>query len=860
MLIFKTSVILFMKKTLFIFIILSLLESAKGQKISGVIVNENGDGLPYATITIKGTSKGVTANNKGEYELKVNEGNYKIVCQYIGFEAQEKEVYCGKSTIVDFILKRQNLLMPEVIVDPNAENPAYEIIRKAIKKRSFYENQVNAFECDLYTKDLVKINSLPEKIMGQKVPEEDKKTMQLDSSGKGIIYLSESISKVYNQLPDKLKIEVSSSRLSGSNGFGFTFPTFINFYNNNVTVFKGSNNSRGFISPIAEGALRYYNFKMLGTFEEGGKTINSIKVIPRRKFEPLFSGVINIIEGDWSIHSCELLLTKTSQLEIMDTLRITQLQVPVGNEIMRVKNQVLSFNINFLGIDAVGSFLTVYSNYIINPAFEKKFFDKIVIKYDTAVSKKSTEFWEFSRPVPLNTEEVQDYKIKDSLFKVSLDSAQSKNNIDSLKKRQGKIKFQKVFWNGIQRTHYSTKGNYDWGIEKLLSQIQFNSAEGINTTISGYFSKRLKSIDGELQIHPFFRYGFSNSHINSWIDISLLKNNYNSFKKKFDVYFSAGKKVSQYNNDYPMNAFANTINTLFYGKNLMKTYEKYFVGLALDRRYESGLKYLIKLIYEDRNPVLNTTKYTFYSKDSVNITENFPIEKMSINQLVQHQAIVASFSLSFQPGQKYIQFPASKVSLGSKYPTFSFSYTKGIHGVLGSDVDYDKWSFGFYDDKNLKLFGLFKYKFLVGGFLNTKHLYLQDYKHFSSNILVANSAYLNGFQLMRPFVNSNTAAFYGEGHIEHHFNGLLTNKIPVFKKWHWNLLTGGNTYFINKTDNYAEYFVGLENIFKIFRIDFVNAYSNGKYYKSSFVLGAGGFVGDGLSNSLNTGKIGAVNF
>ena len=851
-----------MKKLLSFFILIIVFENVRSQKISGVINSEKGDRLPYATITIKGTSKGVTANNKGEYELKVNEGNYKIVCQSIGFETQEKEVFCNNSMVVNFTLKMQNLLMPEVIVDPNAENPAYEIIRQAIKKRRVYENQVNAFKCDLYTKDVVKIRSLPEKIMGQKVPEEDKKTMQLDSSGKGIIYLSEAISKVYGQSPDKLKIEVNSSRLSGSNGFGFTFPTFINFYNNNVAVFEGSSNSRGYVSPIAEGALHYYKYKMLGTFQEGEKTINSIKVIPRRKFEPLFSGVINIVEGDWSIHSCELFLTKGSQLELIDTLSITQLQVPVGNDIVRVKNQVLLFNVNFMGIDAAGSFLTVYSNYVINPVFDKKFFDKIVIKYDSAVSKKTKDFWELARPLPLENEEVLDYKIKDSLFKVRSDSAFTKENIDSLKKKQGKIKIQKVFWSGIQRTHYSTRGNYEWGIDKLVSQLQFNSAEGINTTLSGYFKKRIRSLGGDLLMKPNFRYALSNAHFNAWVDVSLLKkeNEKEGLVKKFDWYFSAGKKVSQYNNDYPMNPFANTINTLLYGKNLMKTYEKYFVGFAVDKKYESGLKYIVKVIYEDRLPIFNTTKFTFYSKDSINITENFPIEKMSINQLVRHQAVVASFSLSFQPGQKYIQFPKSKVSLGSKYPTFSFSYTKGINNLLGSDVDFDKWSFGFYDDKNLKLLGLFKYKFLVGGFLNTKNLYLQDYKHFSSNTLVANSAYLNGFQLMRPFVNSNTAALYGEAHIEHHFNGLLTNKIPVIKKLQWNLLTGGNAYFINETDNYAEYFIGLENIFKIFRVDFVTAFNNGKYYRSSFVLGTGGFIGEGLSNSVSMGKIGVVNF
>ena len=102
---------------------------------------------------------------------------------------------------------------------------------------------------------------MPDRILGQKVPAEDKKEMRLDSTGKGIIFLSESITKVAMQQPGKVKLEVVSGRESGSNGFGFSFPTFISFYQNNVTVFASQLNPRGFISPIADGALNYYRYK-----------------------------------------------------------------------------------------------------------------------------------------------------------------------------------------------------------------------------------------------------------------------------------------------------------------------------------------------------------------------------------------------------------------------------------------------------------------------------------------------------------------------------------------------------------------------------------------------------------------------
>jgi uncharacterized membrane protein len=116
---------------------------------------------------------------------------------------------------------------------------------------------------------------------------------------------------------------------------------------------------------------------------------------------------------------------------------------------------------------------------------------------------------------------------------------------------------------------------------------------------------------------------------------------------------------------------------------------------------------------------------------------------------------------------------------------------------------------------------------------------------------------MNGFQLMDSYINSNAADFYSEAHIEHHFNGLLTNKIPYFKKWNWYLVAGGNAYYVNKNDNYHEFFVGLENIFKIFRLDFVSSFQNGKPARSSVVLGLGGMLGGSMSggggNSISIG-------
>ncbi len=839
-----------MPKILILFF-LFFANSSSAQKIYGTVFSDKGDLLPYASVTIKGTSIGASANNKAKFSFSVAPGNYTVVCQHIGYKKQEKIISIKKQDEeITFILGSQQLDMKEVVVKSGDEDPAYAIIRQAIKKRPFYNEQVKGFECELYAKDIMKLRSLPKKILGRKIPDEDVKDMGLDSNRKGIFYLSESVAKVYIQQPDKFKMEVVSSRVSGSDGFGFTFPTFISLYQNNVSVFLNQLNPRGFVSPIADAALSMYKYKYLGSFYEDGKEINSIQVIPRRNYEPVFSGTINITDGDWRIHSLDLQLTKISQLEIVDTLQITQIHVPVGDDVWRVKNQLIHFNFKQFGIDVVGNFVSVYSGYKINPVFAKNRFNKVIINYDTGVNKRPVAYWDSTRPVPLELDERMDYRVKDSLFLVNKDSALSISSIDSLNKKQGKLKVYDIFWKGLHRTKYTVTGNHEWGVESLIKGLEYNTVEGVVINVLPYYNRYLKKWKTNFSFEPSLRYGFGNTHLNAWADLYFRTRDWETDKKlKRQTWtISGGKRVSQFNKANPITTLANSINTLFWGDNYMKIYENYFASINFSKRYESGFRFTINALYEDRIPLNNTTNFIVFKKYSNNITPNYPYEKIAA-QFTQHQAFIISIDVSIKPGQKYIQFPNRKISVGSKYPTFSFNYTKGFNTVFGSDVNFDKWRLSINDDRNFKLAGLLKYKIGIGGFLNTRKVFIQDYQHFNGNRTLQASDYVNSFQLARYYANSTTSSFYTFGHLEHHFNGLLTNKIPLFKRLNWNLVAGGNAFYVNGKNNYVEVFAGLENIFKLLRIDFVVAYNNGTKGLTGIRIGTGGILGSGVRNN-----------
>ena len=128
---------------------------------------------------------------------------------------------------------------------------------------------------------------------------------------------------------------------------------------------------------------------------------------------------------------------------------------------------------------------------------------------------------------------------------------------------------------------------------------------------------------------------------------------------------------------------------------------------------------------------------------------------------------------------------------------------------------------------NLKLFGVFSYSLNVGGFITKERIEIPDYIHYKGNTsTLFTGTYLERFQLIPHYYFSNQSSLNSTLFAEHHFNGFLTNKIPGIKNLKWNLVIGSNNLFINNGRQYIEPFIGVENIFKIIRVDYIFGFEN----------------------------------
>ncbi|MCA6486527.1 MAG: carboxypeptidase-like regulatory domain-containing protein, partial [Chitinophagaceae bacterium] len=61
-------------------------------EVKGYVKDSTGQVLPFSSVLVKGTTRGVSANGKGYYQIQLNPGEYTLVCQYIGFTTVEKNI------------------------------------------------------------------------------------------------------------------------------------------------------------------------------------------------------------------------------------------------------------------------------------------------------------------------------------------------------------------------------------------------------------------------------------------------------------------------------------------------------------------------------------------------------------------------------------------------------------------------------------------------------------------------------------------------------------------------------------------------------------------------------------------------
>jgi hypothetical protein len=794
-------------KLLTFFFIIASVCNISATNIKGEITDQKHEAIPFASVYVAGTTIGTTSNESGFYQLALKPGNYTITVKSIGYTVLSKEIIVNtQEQEINFELKEETIKIKEFTVNSDAEDPAYAVIRNAIKKRKFYKEQVEAFSCDVYIKGVQKLKKKPNKVMGLKV------SMNASwDTASGIIYMSESVSKYNFKQPNKIKEEMISSLVSGNNqafSYNQASDMFFNFYENVMDVVGLG--ARGFISPIANNALLTYRYKLLGTFYDQGKLVNKIQVIPKRKNDPAFAGIIYIMEDSWRIHSTNLYLTKEAQIDFVDTLEINQVYLPVTPEIWMPFSNNYSFTFDIFGFKGGGNYVSMNSNYILNPAFPENFFNNNLLEIKEGANKKDTAYWNNYRPVPLTQSEKRDYVWRDSITVIK----ESKPYKDSVDRVNNKFRFGNII------TGYEYSNTYlkrSIRIDSPSSTLLFNTVQGLTlgtklTYTQGFENRKRKMYTGAIG------YGFANQ---TWYGAVGYQTEYNPKKfARFSV--RAGSVFEQYQ-PASISELLNTTYTLLDERNYLKIYKSDFLSLKHYNEISNGIYLGIFTDYSYRTAAVNHTDFTLVSKNNrifisnnpVDITNNAPAFK-------SHHLIKIKPEITIKFKQQYLSRPDSKYILDSKYPELKLSYTLGYTSNSIKQTYFDRAVISLSQNIPLKLFGELTYEVAAGKTLLSKPFYFMDFIHFNGNKTLFSNMETGNFMLLDYYAFS-TDDYFLQAHAIYNLEGFFFNKIPALKLLRLQEIVSAHYLKNDKIDNYLEIGFGIQRLF--LRVEFVTAYS-----------------------------------
>jgi hypothetical protein len=802
-----------MKKILHILIILLFALKASGQtyQLSGRITDNRNQPIGFASVYIKNTTYGTSANENGYYNFQLKPGNYNVVFRFVGFKQVTENITINNiPEIRNVKMMPDSFLLKTVVIKSQRGDAGREIMRQAINKREFYLNQVKEYSCAVYIKGVQKLVSAPKKLFGKDVAA----ALEMDSTGRGILYQSESLSNYYFEAPRKVKEVMIASKVAGQNtafSYNKASDMEVNFYHSLFHV--NGLSARGFVSPVASDALFFYNYKLLGSTVENGKTIHKIQVIPKRAHDPVFRGVIYIVDGDWRIYGTDLLITKETNINLVDTLEISQQYIPVRDSIWMPGSIQYTFKGDVLGFKFEGYYAGIYNNYNLDPKFPEGFFNGEIMRIDTAANKRDDNYWAITRPLPLTTQEAQDYKKKD----VIAEKKQSLTYLDSVEHADNQVSPFNVVVTGYEY------GNRNKG-EKLYvypfyQTIYFNTVEGYGLMPKVKFTKTFK--DGRsYAITPAVRYGFSNKMFNANVNLA-----YNYDQANQGSFFAAfGSDILDLSDVGTRSLTFNTLSSLLSEANYVKYYRSRYIQLGWQRDITNGVLFNTELSYSTRDQLYNTSANHWFDYKDSEYTSNNPLTPLTESPLFpHHNALTFKASVLFTLDQQYVTRPTGRFYEPPRLPQIRLNYRKGIKGALNSGVDYDFVSADVFDDRlSFGLLGFSAYKISVGKFFNRGSLYFMDYNHFLGNQGQVFDPTIGAFHYL-PFYEYSANNEYVEAHFEHNFTGNLFNNIPGLRKLKLEEIVGINYLTESNKNNYYEFYFGIKRLF--FRLDYGFAYN-----------------------------------
>ena len=790
---------------LFSFISFESLHAQKTKVYGTVTDEETGEGLPFVRVYFYDSKIGTTSDSTGKYVLESYYATDSIVFTFLGYKNKVVKIKKDVSQELNCQLSFEVLETEEVVIRPPDEFPSTKLHKKLIANKDVNNKEkLDAYQYELYNKLQFDINNLGDKFQDRGyVKKLDLILEYLDSTESGETYLplllSESISDFYyKNHPKKKKEVITATKFTGFKDLKldqFTGEMYldINVYDNYINIFN-----KGFVSPAANFARMFYRFYLEDSTYIDNRWCYQLKFVPKRSGDLTFEGEMWINDTTYAIKSIKGNISEGANINFVNNLYFEQDFDLVGPEVWMLKSEKLIVDLKYVEQSkTLGMFARKHSSrkyFVINQEHPNDFYksDNTVEVHPDA-KKRSEEYWEEHRHFPLSKQEKGIDEMVDSLYKLPT------------------FKFYKNVVYTATTGYYPFK-NVELG--NLNNAFSVNPVEkyrfGVALRTTNQFSKKIE-IGGRLAYgtgDERFKYAF------------LTRMNLSSKKRAlFSVFYS--NDIEQIGLAPNVSSVGSTFGTLFrtgpldkltfvekVGYNLEKDIKKdfvFFTGFEWKEYTALGLAN-----YERIQPITST------------------IENLNVLTTSEFTA-----RIRWAKNEEFVASVFDRKSITSKYPAISLQGVFGIKGLLGADYSYQKLDLLISHNTNLGVFGRIKYG-VYAGYIFGRAAYPFLKVHEGSQTYWFQS---NSFNRMNffEFISDNYVGAYAE----HHFGGLILDRVPLIKTFKWRLVVSGRSVYGTISDKniaemilpvstksfgkipYSEASIGIENIFKVLRLDVV---------------------------------------
>lgn len=780
--------------------IVSLSAFSQVTKIRGVIFDsETNEPIPFANVVMDGTSAGTITDFEGNYFIETRLCSDSLFVSYIGYKPVRKKIVCKSFQQLNVKLDPVHTELEEVVVTPG-ENPAHPLFRKVIaNKKKNDPRRIENYQCEVYNKlefDISNIDeSLKDKAFFKQFPMifDYVDTSAITGSTFLPVFISESVSKTYHRAkPEAKKEEIIASKISGIKNESisqFTGDMYLNvpIYDNYIDVL-----GKSFVSPAANFGLLYYKYYLIDSAYRDNRWCYLLSFKPKSRQEPTFTGKMWIHDTTFAITSFEIRINEHANINFVNDLVVSHDYSFVNDSIWLLQKETMFLDLNIAEktYGVLGNKTTSYRNYQLGKDYPDKFFagstENIEVA-DDAMEKKE-EYWDTARYEQLSEKELGTYQMMDTITNMPI----FKTYIDVIK----------MFMTGYKEFKY-------WELGPYFTMYSYNEIEGHRFRMGG----RTTAI-----FNDKYRYGAYTA--------------YGTRDHKFKYGGTVEWMIKKRPQQKAMVSYKNDLEQLGQSPNALREDN---IMSSFFRRTPNN-----KLTWVEEGSVTYGQDWNRGFSNSVQITHR----KMSPSEYVkfaflengayvpQKQIYTADLKLStrWAFNEKFIYNKFDRTSMGTDYPVLNLDLSYCLLNPYSTLKPYYKTVFGIEQEVDVNPIGYFDYLLEAGKVWGTLPYPLLELHKGNETYTYDDYA----FNLMNyyEFVSDQYVSFG----VTHHFDGFFLNKVPLFKRLKLREVVTGKTVMgwlsdQNRVESefpgtlgpltspYAEGGVGIENIFKIFRVD-----------------------------------------